>query len=271
MQVKLTSGDMARFWEGQTRNLRAWEKMVAARDAYLRFNRMDNANARRLLDEALQIDPNYAGAVVLHGMTFWWDARFNKTIDLKHSLHRAEDDVERALTLNPDLGSAYMLRGAVAWLRDDHARAIKFGEQAVNLSPSDSNSIGFLAVIYMYAGEYEKSTAALKLAMRLCPQYPPHYTYYLALNHLWMGSLAKARELGELYLRREPDQPMGYTHMATILAFQDRKKEAAEMIGKLRERWPDFSMTEIRLSQRYRDHAKLEKVVNALRQAGLPD
>jgi adenylate cyclase len=33
MQVKLTAGDMARFWEGQTRDLRAWEKMVAARDA----------------------------------------------------------------------------------------------------------------------------------------------------------------------------------------------------------------------------------------------
>lgn len=232
---------------------------------------MDNANARRLLDEALLIDPNYAGAVVLHGLTFWWDARFNKTIDLKHSLRRAEDDVERALSLNPDLGSAYMLRGAVAWLRDDHSRAIKFGEQAVNLSPSDSNSIGFLAVIYMYAGEYKKSTAALKLAMRLCPQYPPHYTYYLAFNNLWANNFPAALELGQLYLSQEANDPFAYTLMATILAFQGDAMEAAQMIGKLRERWPDFSMTEIRLSQHYRDHAKLERVVNALRQAGLPD
>ena len=47
--------------------------------------------------------------------------------------------------------------------------------------------------------------------------------------------------------------------------------EAFKMIGKLRERWPDFTMTEIHLSQRYRDHAKLEKVIGALRQAGLPN
>ena len=47
--------------------------------------------------------------------------------------------------------------------------------------------------------------------------------------------------------------------------------EAFEMIGKLRERWPDFTMTEIHLSQRYRDHAKLEKVISALRQAGPPN
>jgi TolB-like protein len=270
MQVKLTTGDMARFWEGQTRNLRAWEKMVAARDTFLRFSRVDNTNARHLLEEAIEIDPNYTGALVRHGMTHWWDARFNKAIDAEHSLRLAEEDSRRALALQPDLGPAFMLRAGIAFLRDQHDQAIKLAEQAVELAPSDADSVAFLALLYMYSGDYEKSLAALDFAIRLCPQYPNWYTYYQALNHLWMGSLAKARELGELYLRREPDQPMGYTHMATILAFQNRKKEAAGMIARLRERWPDFSMTEIRLSQHYRDHAKLEKVVNALRGAGLP-
>jgi tetratricopeptide (TPR) repeat protein len=123
----------------------------------------------------------------------------------------------------------------------------------------------------MYSGDYEKSLVALDFAIRLCPQYPSWYTYYQALNHMWMGNPAKARELGELYLRQEPDEPMGYTHMATILAFQDRKKEGAQMIARLRERFPDFGITEMRLSQRYRDRARFEKVVSVLREAGLPD
>jgi DNA-binding SARP family transcriptional activator/Tfp pilus assembly protein PilF len=270
MRVKLTSGDMARFWEGQTRNLRAWEKMVAAQDAFLRFSRVDNATARQLLEEAIEIDPNYTGAMVLHGQTFWWDARFNKDIDPEYSLRLAEEDSRKALALNPGLGIAFMLKAGIAWLRDQHDEAVKFAKRAVDLAPSDSHSIAFLAMLYMYGGEYEKSIAALKFAMRLCPQYPPWYTYYLAFNHLWTDNFTAALELGELYLRQEPDEPFAYTNMATILALQHRKKEAAAMIARLRERFPDFGMAEMRLSQRYRDHAKLEKVVNALREAGLP-
>lgn len=271
MQVKLTVGDKARFAEGQTRNLRAWEKMAAARDAFGRYNRADMATSRRLLEESLQIDPNYTGAMVRHGMAHWWDARFNKTIDVEQSLRLAEEDSRKTLALQPRYGPGFMLKSGVAFLRNQHDQAIKLAEQAVELAPSDADSVAFLALLYMYSGDYEKSLAALDFAIRLCPQYPSWYTYYQALNHMWMGGAAKARELGELYLHREPDEPMGYTHMATILAFQDRKTEAAAMIARLRERFPDFGMTEMRMSQRYREPAKFEKVIKALKEAGLPD
>jgi tetratricopeptide (TPR) repeat protein len=244
---------------------------VAARDAYLRFNRIDNSYARRLLEEAISIDPNYTGAIVLHGMTYWWDARFNKSVAVEHSLRFAEEDSEKSLALNSDLGIAYMLRGGIAWLRDDHDQAIKYCEQAVELSPSDAHSIAFLGMLHMYAGEYEKSIATLNLAMRLCPQYPPYFTYYLAFNEMWTSNFPKAIELMQLYQRQEPDEPFAYAVMATILAFHGRKTDAAQTIGKLRERFPNFGMTEIRMSQHYRDPANMEKVVSALSEAGLPD
>lgn len=57
LQIRLTYGELARLWEGQTQDLRAWEKMVLARDHFLRFNLPDNRSARRLLEEALAIDP----------------------------------------------------------------------------------------------------------------------------------------------------------------------------------------------------------------------
>jgi DNA-binding SARP family transcriptional activator/Tfp pilus assembly protein PilF len=271
MQVNLTAGDKARFAEGQTRNLRAWEKMVAARDAFGLYNRTSMATARRLLEDALQLDPNYTGAIVRHGMTHWWDARFNKAIDAEDSLRRAETDSQRALGLNPDFGPAFMLKSGIAFLRDQHDQAIKLAERAVNLAPSDSDSVAFLAMLYMYSGEHEKSLTTLEFAIRLCPQCPDWYTYYQAFSHMWTGNFTKARELAESYLRQMPDEPVGYTLMTTILAFQNRKKEAAEMMTRLRARFPDFGMTEMRMSQRYREPADFEKIVRALREAGLPD
>ena len=271
MQVKLTHGDMARFWEGQTRNLRAWEKMVAARQAFQRFNPADNAHARRLLEDAIQIDPAFTGAMVLHGMTHWWDARCNKDIAPDLSLRLAEADYHKALGLKPDLGIGYMLKGGIAWLRDEHDEAIACARQAVDLAPSDTHSVAFLAMLYMYAGDCETSIATLTYAMRLCPQYPTWYVYYMAWNHLWSDNIPVALEYADLYLRQEPDEPYAFALMAAIRGFQGRKKDAAAMIARLHERSPNFGLTEIRMSQHYRERAKFDKLAGVLREAGLPD
>jgi tetratricopeptide (TPR) repeat protein len=126
-------------------------------------------------------------------------------------------------------------------------------------------------MLYMYGGEHRKSIATLKLAMRLSPQYPPWYTYYMAYNDLWTNDLPAALELGRLYHSQEPDEPFAYILLATILAFQDKKKEAAEMISELRLRFPGFGMAEMRISQNYSEPEKFEKVTAVLRAAGLPD
>jgi tetratricopeptide (TPR) repeat protein len=262
---------MAQYWDGQTRNLHAWEKMVAARDAFLRFSATDNEAARRLLEEAISIDPRYTAAMVLHGMTHWWDARFNRSIERGLSLRMAERDCRRALAIDPHLGIAQMLRGGIAWLRGDSDAARAFAEQAVSLQPSDAHSVAFLGMLYMYAGEHKKSIATLNHAMRLCPQYPPWYTYYMAYNHLWTDNLPAALELARLYRSQEQDEPFAYTLLAIVLAFEGKRSEAAEMIAELRLRYPGFGMAIMDISQHYKEREKYEKVTEVLRAAGLPD
>jgi Flp pilus assembly protein TadD len=209
--------------------------------------------------------------MVMHGMTHWWDARFNRSIDRGDSLRLAEADCQRVLALDPHLGIAQMLRGGIAWLRGDNDQARKFAEEAVSLVPSDAHSVAFLAMLYMYAGEHKKSVATLQHAMRLCPQYPSWYTYYMAYNNLWTDDLAEALEQGRLYHSREPDEPFAYILLAVILAFRGQTKEAAEMIAELRLRFPGFGMAEMRISQHYKEPEKFAKVMAVLSAAGLPD
>ncbi|MGX5830207.1 hypothetical protein [Mesorhizobium sp. 43Arga] len=61
MQVKFTSGDYARLWDGQTRSLAAWERCVVADAHHERWSEADNRRARDLLQEALEIDPDRQG------------------------------------------------------------------------------------------------------------------------------------------------------------------------------------------------------------------
>jgi tetratricopeptide (TPR) repeat protein len=204
-------------------------------------------------------------------MTHWWDARFNREIDRERALRLAEEDSLRALAIDPDLGISHMLCGGIAWLRGKHASAVEYAGRAVSLVPSDAHSVAFLGMLHMYGGQYEKSMAMLKHAMRLSPQYPSWFTYYVAFNHLWTGNFEGALEQAQLYLSREPDEPFAYALFATIHAFQGRKEEAARMIAELTLRFPGFGLAEMRLSQLYSEQEKFTKVIAALRAAGMPD
>jgi len=271
MQVKLTYGELARLWEGQTKSLRAWEKMATGRDLFLRFNAIDNRDAQRAFKEALAFDPNYTGAMVQLGLSYWWEARFNRSADREHYLPLAEEQVERALAVDANLGSAYMLRGGIAFLRDRHDEAIRLCERAVDLAPSDSWAVAFLGLVYTFSGAPEKAAASLKVAMRLSPHYPAWYLYQYALANLWTGDLAAAEAAAEADLKLEPDDPYSYFALATVYAFQGREEDAARRVGEIRRRFPAFGVTDLLLSERYKEREKLDRVVDAMRHAGLPE
>lgn len=271
LQVKLTYGETVRLWEGGTRDLRAWEKMVEGRALFSRFTRADNARARELLEEAVAIDPNYSGAIANLGMTYWVDARFNRATDREESLRNAERQAQRLLELDPELALGHSPRAGIAFLRDRHDEAVAICEKAVLRAPSDSTVLAFYGVILQFSGEAERGVAALKAAMRLSPFHPSWYVYNLAMACLWTGELSTAQQLAEDYRRREPNEPFGYTLLAQALAFQGRQDDAAAAIAELKERFPEIGIGDIELSQRYKEPEKLKRVVAALRAAGLPD
>lgn len=72
MQVKLSYGELARLWEGQTRNLQAWEKMAQGREFFLCFDQVNVRHAQAALKDALSLDPRYTGAMVQLGLCYWW-------------------------------------------------------------------------------------------------------------------------------------------------------------------------------------------------------
>lgn len=271
MQVKLTHGESIRLWDGQTKNLRAWEKIVLARDLYLRFNVIDNSNARRLLEEALVVDPNFTGAMALLGLTRWWDARYNTSVDKEHFFGLAEREAEKILKIDPEMAAAFMLNGAIALLRHQHDEAVGFCERAVNLAPGDSHNLGFLGLVYRFAGQSEKAVTVLKAAIRLSPHVPAWCTYNFASANLWAGNFLAAQEIAETYLRREPDDPYGYVNLATIHGVQGREADAAATVAQLREKFPAFGIKNVIGAEPYKEREKLDRVIEVLRRGGLPD
>jgi tetratricopeptide (TPR) repeat protein len=124
-------------------------------------------------------------------------------------------------------------------------------------------------MVCIYADELQAALDALATAHRLAP-YPPSWLHYqTGLALLWNGDLVASAEAAERYRSLVPDDPYAYALLATIHAFAGREAEAAAMIRELRRRDPSFGVAHLRRSQHYKDPAKLDRVLEVLRRAGL--
>lgn len=271
MQVKLSYGDLAKLWEGQTRNLQAWEKMAQGRDFFLCFDEVNVRRAQAVLKDAISLDPRYTGAMVQLGLCYWWQARYDTSVDKETSLRLCEEQAQQALAVDPHVGSAYMLLGGNAFLRDQHEEAMQLCEKSIELAPSDSWAMAFLGLVCTYGGKNDRAIDVLKAALRLSPRPIGWYIESFALAHLWQGDYATAQAGFEEQLQMYPDDNDALMHVATVYGFQKRFDDAVRIVSQLKAKHPAFSLRNVVRTERYAEKIKLDKVVSVLREAGLPE
>jgi adenylate cyclase len=271
MQVKLTSGDYARLWDGQTRSLAAWERCVVANAHHERWSEADNRRARDLLHEALEIDPDYIGAKVLLCKTWWYDARYYmQGGDREHALAEAERLAKEVLERFPDTAIAMMFLGATAWLRDRHDEAITLCRRASILSPSDAWTLGFFGLINIFSGDLREALILLERAAGLSPQTFTWIDYSIGHAKAWLGDDAGAQASLHRYIAANPQDTWGYLMLSIIHGFAGRTDDARRAVAEAVRQKADIDQEQVRRAYRYRDPVRLERVIAVLNAAGLP-
>ena len=160
-------------------------------------------------------------------------------------------------------------------LQRQHDKSIAEGKQAVALGPSGATSHFLLALTLHFAGRFEESIFHIKEAMRLDPYYPTSYLSVIGDSYCMAGEHEKAIAALEEVIERakvEGGQRVNnHTRLIQTLVelgnLEDAKDQAAEVL-KLD---PNFSLKNWQKSLFYKDPADLDRHLNALRKAGLPE
>jgi DNA-binding winged helix-turn-helix (wHTH) protein/tetratricopeptide (TPR) repeat protein len=271
MQVELTTGDYARLWDGQTSSLAAWERYVIAYGHYLRWTEADISRARDLLREALSLDPGYVGAKVMLAKTWWYDARFHTEGDAReHAIDEAERLSREVLAERPDAGNALMTLGGAAWLRDRHDEAVALCRRACDMSPSDAWVLGFYGMIAIFSGDLPDAMIVLDRAARLSPQTIAWVNYHIGHARAWTGDDAGAVASLRTYIASAPHDPWGQAMLAVAHGFANRPEDARRAISEALREEPGLNLTQARRAHRFRDPARLERMLRVLAEAGLP-
>lgn len=181
MRVKLSEGEKVRVLAGRTNSVEAWELLLRADELTNTGIHEDNLESRRLLEEALRIDPHYAAAWTQLANTYVLDAVMGRTKFLERTLEKALDAAKMALEVEENYPTAYTIFGYVYLFRGEHDRAVEMLEKAVELEPRNTEIVATCAYILVFASQIDEAIEMIQRAMQLSPITPMWYLVCLGM------------------------------------------------------------------------------------------
>ena len=241
---ELTDREQARLWAGGTSNIEAWECVVRGNEFAHRHIREDYQEAQRLADRALALDPDYANAWVLYGLTFYEEAMWGWSTSREASLSKAEEAVNKAIQLEEFSPDGFSTLSIVKAEQEEFDEAVTLGRKAVSLSPKHAPNIALYAVALGRAGEYQEALHQIKKAIRLSPIYPAWYLSNMAGSCFALGEHVEAVGAYRACVKAtDPDSafmPIVRVWLAICLASAGHDVEAKSLRAEVMKGDPDF-------------------------------
>jgi adenylate cyclase len=271
VQVKLTTGEVARLFEKGTKNLEAYLKVLQAREFKAgTFNKERVERAMQLLEEAIALDPEYAFAYSVLCTAHFDLVVIGASESPRESLQRAVELGKKAIALDDSNSSVHaMLAFPYIYLRE-YDKAISEAEKAVSLSPNSASAYFALGTALCMAVRPQEAIPILQKSLRLSP-IPVHSQVLSLLAHSYRDlgqyeeAIATYKKVLQIY---GPDHLMAHLDLAITYAYMDREKEARAEGAEVLRIDPKFSVERFIKGLPY-DQSRKDRIADAMRKAGL--
>ena len=231
-----------------------------------RISPIEHATARRILERAVERDPNQADAWAM--LAIMYDTEFADEYNPRpNPLERAITAAQRAVDLAPTHALGYYALAFTYFFRKDNAGFRAAVEQAITLNPMDGSVMGLLGLLVHHVGEIKRGTQMVEAAMQLNPHYPPVFRAPAFLNAYAEGKYAEALELAVRF--NMPGFFHAHALRAAALGQLGQREAAQQAVQELLAVRPDFAATVRRDYGKWWDAKTVDHLVEGLRQAGL--
>ena len=151
-----------------------------AYDLYLRGkvkagseNREDTEAAIKVLEAAVAIDPNLAGAYAQLARAYNTLAfKFSSETQAKIYHENAEVVILKSLALDPELAEGHFARGLILWTKTKgfpHEQAVQSYKRSLELDPYDDETHHQLSMVYSHIGLLNEAQASVRRALEINP------------------------------------------------------------------------------------------------------
>ncbi len=271
LELHLTDAEREQQSTGaRTNSLEAYELVLKARKLLTRFDHEAAAEARDLLQRAVEIDPAYTDAYSLLGLYYFDEWRLwgrNRDNNLARALELAKSAVE----LSPSHAAPHVLLAQVHQFRREFDAASREADAALSLGPNDAITLGNLGSMLRYAHRGEEAVKVVERAIRLDPFHPPNYLEWLADAYWLAGDSVRCVEVAERGIALDPDFVALYVNLARCNAALGKEEEARAAAAEILRSKPRFTLKAYASYLPYTDDRDRKRTVDLLRKAGVPE
>ncbi len=198
--------------------------------------------AVRLLERALQLEPNYALA---HGQTAFCNEILylragrreeNRTTAIRHA--------HTAIALGPDDASSLVYAAiAIGLVEHDRPLALETFQAALAISPSAAWAYSWGSLILGWGAEAERAIEWGERGIRLSPLDPwtTAALHGISMGHFLRGRYEEAASAAQRAIRSKPGFSVSHMFLAAALAKLGRTKEANAAAERVMQLQPNFS------------------------------
>ena len=270
LQVKLTEGEQARVRAKGTDSLEVYLKVIEARQFVRGQNIEQNRKARKLLEEAIELDPNYAPAYRWLASTHFVDVFLGTSKSPRDSLKKTVELSKKALSIDDSLGDAHAVIGFVKILTKQYENGMSELKKAVELYPNGADSHAFLAAGLLYTDKLDEAILVSKKAIRLNPMAPSWYFNNLGAMYRCKGNYKEALVWSEKAVKQAPEYIIGRIHLSSIYSLLGRMDEAHLQADEVMKLNPKFYVKKLERTLPYKNAEVKKRYIEALRNTGLP-
>jgi len=237
------------------------------------FTEADLAEARRLLTEAISLDPVNSMALSDLAFSRHFQAVFGWSESVAEAHAGAGEAARNAVRLDDSDATAHTVLAIYEMFSGRHEEARRRLRRATDLDPNSAFAHGYIGVSYAFAGERDATTLHADYAIRLSPRDPLLVIWYLCQG--WAALTAERyEEAVEFAIRAaesNPEFPDIYAVRAAAEGQLGRVDAGRSTLDELLRRMPALTVGDERLNRPFARADDRERFLTGLRKAGLPE
>jgi adenylate cyclase len=251
----------------RTENMAAYEYVLTGKVLHHWSARESNAEALRMLDKAIDLDPNYAHAHAWKACVTGQAWLHNWCEDAEAARKIIADELQIALALDDNDADVHRILAALNLISNEFDKAAYHQDRALSLNPNSDLIVVQQGEVLTWLGRPQEGIEWIRRAMRLNPYHPERFWSHLGRAQFTARGYADALQSYSRIMK--PDQ----THHAFMAAASAQMGNATAATAHANEtlaRAPDFTATAFLGTLHYKLESDREHVREGLLKAGLP-
>jgi adenylate cyclase len=248
-------------------SLAAYECLLAAKVLHHRSTREDNLEALKMVEQALQLDPEYAHAHAWRGCILGQAWGYNWCADKDATFAEVEAALNRALRLDDNDADVHRILAAVNIARAELHRARYHQERALALNPNYDLVVVQMGELLTWLGSAEDGIEWIRKAMLLNPHHPERFWSHLGKAHFTARQYSEAIEA---FMHLSAMDTMQHAFVAACYGWLGDRTAGAAHVARIQQLEPEFVPENFLATMHYADDSDLQHLRDGLSKAGLP-